>query len=166
MMYSTFNDVCWHAAVLFHASKRKMSSFPAPKRKSQKSRMLFWGDLFSFTPGALHDCLFSVCVLDDCVDGTLWRKVGLGETTTMLKGATLNPLNPVSCLAPLKSSAENVNKTSTSHQLRAYRKASTISTRDQGISSLDAEPNHDLHIKKHSLEVVQRPLRNKKIGLF
>jgi len=48
--------------------------------------------------------------LDDCVDGTLWRKVGLGETTTMLKGATLNPLNPVSCLAPLKSSAENVNK--------------------------------------------------------
>ena len=46
-------------------------------------------------------------------------------------------------------------KTSTSHQLRAYRKASTISTRDQGISSLDAEPNHDLHIKKHSLEVLQ-----------
>ena len=91
MMYSTFNDVCWHAAVLFHASKRKMSSFPAPKRKSQKSRMLFKGDLFSFTPGALHDCLFSVCVFDDCAYGTLWRKLAWASTT-MLKGAKIESI--------------------------------------------------------------------------
>ena len=79
--------------------------------------MLFKGDLFSFTPGALHDCLFSVCVLDDCAYGTLRRKVGLGETT-MLKGAKikeLNPLSPVSCWNPLNSSAENVKKTSPLH---------------------------------------------------
>ena len=122
MMYSTFNDVCWHAAVLFHASKRKMSSFPAPKKEIAKisDAFLRWSVL-------IHSgCFTRLSFFSMCFGWLCWwhtlEKSWFRRNHHHVKRCNIESIESGFLFGSLEIIRWKCQKTSTSHQLRAYPK--------------------------------------------